>query len=66
MPDSTRFKVKKELNRAQGNISWALKHLARVEQEAHDQHPKIADYLKRRSDKLVIIWEDIETLNKSI
>ena len=66
MADSTRFHAKKELNRAQGNLSWALKHLARVEEVARVQHPKIAIYLRRRIEKLVIIWEDIEQLNKSI
>lgn len=66
MPDSTRFFAKKELNRACGNLSWALKHLARVKEKAEPNHPLLAAKFDRLLSEIKDCYDRIDYINKVV
>ena len=66
MPKRNRMTYKRELDRAIGNIEWAIKHLYNVGDKYAEFHPEIALQTKLMSDALITIGEAISSLNKTI
>lgn len=66
MSDSTRFFAKKELKRACGNLSWALKHIARVSDKYRKYHPEISDVLDSQVSNTLAVHNEIEYIEKNL
>lgn len=45
MPRNTRDWAQRKLQEADGNIEWAVSHMAEVGQRYEEQHPEISDPL---------------------
>jgi len=66
MPSKTRMTYKRELERANGNIDWAVEHVGRVAETYKEHHPDIAAKAMMIMQALETIKETVISLNKTI
>jgi len=66
MPLNTRGQIKRWLDQAQGNISWAVQHLSKVSKLNRGVHDDIADAVDAICEELATIAVLLDNLKDSI
>lgn len=66
MPKSTRHQMKRELERAIGNIEWAIKHLDKVHTTYETRHPRYAESTAAIITTLILAMDAISALEREL
>lgn len=65
MPRNTREWAKRELDAANNNLDWAMRHLLTVAGVYKDPHPEIGDPAEKLAETLLITQNTISQLKDS-